>query len=213
MPARWLLPAGLFRRASPSACISVLSVLALLSVPTTLIGQSAPDQAYLLSSAHIDNALLSKLEQSVLLEQGFADEFEAEVWFKSMHPRMSKFRIPEAEKLQILQGVHRESHLSNLDPALVLAVIDVESDFNRYAISRSGAQGLMQVMSFWKNELGRPEDNLTETQTNLRYGTTILSHYLERAKGDTTEALSRYNGSFPETWYAERVYLALQEWR
>jgi len=161
----------------------------------------------------IDPQLLSKLENSVLVEHGFADEFEAEVWFKSMAPRMSKFRLSDTEKIQILQWVHRESHISNLDPSLVLAVIDVESSFNRYAISRSGAQGLMQVMSFWKRELGRPDDNLIETRTNLRYGTTILSYYLERAKGDTTEALSRYNGSHPKTWYAERVYRALENWR
>ena len=161
----------------------------------------------------VDSELLSKLKGSVLKEHGFADAFEAEVWFKSMSPRMKKFRISDEEKLQILNWVHREAHISNLEPALVLAVIEVESSFNRYAISRSGAQGLMQVMSFWKKELGRPEDNLIETQTNLRYGTTILSYYLERAKGDTTEALARYNGSYPKTWYAERVYRALDSWR
>ena len=160
-----------------------------------------------------NSELLAKLENSVPVEHGFADEFEAEVWLESMGPRMNKFRLDETEKIQILQWVHRESYLSSLNPALVLAVIDVESSFNPYAISGSGAQGLMQVMPFWKRKLGRSDDNLTDTKTNLRYGTSILSYYLDRAKGDTTEALARYNGSYPETWYAERVYRALENWR
>lgn len=167
------------------------------------------------SSSHdkVDIDLLARLEESILDDHGFADSFEAEVWFESMYPRLSRFRLNDEEKVQILQWVHKEAHHSGLSPHLVLAVIDVESDFDRYAISRAGAQGLMQVMSFWKKELGRPEDNLIDTQTNLRYGTTILSYYLERAKGDTTEALARYNGSYPKTWYAERVYRAMDFWK
>lgn len=190
-----------------------LNKQASLAVLLSLLSLSCPIVADETSQPLIDSKLLSKLEGSVLVDHGFADVFEAEVWFESMSPRMKKFRLSDEEKVQILKWVHREAHISKLDPALVLAVIDVESSFDRYAISRSGAQGLMQVMSFWKRELGRPEDNLIETQTNLRYGTTILSYYLERAKGDTTEALARYNGSYPKTWYAERVYRALENWR
>lgn len=182
--------------------------LLLLSLCASCIAEDTHQPNY-----PLDTELLSKLEGSVLAEHGFADEFEAEVWFKSMSPRLKRFRISDEEKLHILRWVHREAYISNLDPSLVLAVIEVESSFDRYAISRSGAQGLMQVMSFWKRELGRPDDNLIETRTNLRYGTTILSYYLERARGDTTEALARYNGSHPDTWYAERVYRALENWR
>ena len=87
----------------------------------------------------IDTALLSKLEGSVLAEHGFEDEFDAQVWFKSMLPRMNRFKLSVTEKLQILQWVHREAHISQLDPGLVLAVIEVESRFDRYAISRAGA--------------------------------------------------------------------------
>ena len=94
-----------------------------------------------------------------------------------------------------------------------MAVITVESRFDRYAVSRAGAQGLMQVMSFWKNELGRSQDNLINTQTNLRYGTTILKHYMDVADGDWIEALARYNGSYPKRWYAERVFDSLEKWR
>lgn len=161
----------------------------------------------------VDPDLLSYLQQDVLEEHGFADPFEAEVWYESMLPRMQNFEIAHQEKIQILQSVHTESRSSGVSPNLVLAVIEVESSFDRFAISRAGAQGLMQVMTFWKKELGRPEDNLTDPHTNLRYGTSILSYYLELSKGDTTEALSRYNGSYPQTWYAERVYRALNRWQ
>ncbi|MEQ9564876.1 MAG: lytic transglycosylase domain-containing protein, partial [Pseudomonadales bacterium] len=161
----------------------------------------------------IDTDLLAYLKHDVLEEHGFTDPFEAEVWYESMLPRMQQFEIAHREKIQILQSVHSESNASGVSPNLVLAVIEVESGFDRFAISRAGAQGLMQVMTFWKKELGRPEDNLTDPHTNLRYGTSILSYYLELSKGDTTEALSRYNGSYPQTWYAERVYRAMSRWQ
>ena len=180
------------------------SLSLLLLVSATSIGQNP---------TLVDQELLSRLQTSVLEEDGFLDEFEAQVWFKSMYPRLSPFRIEESEKLEILALVHRESRRAGLDPVLVLALIEVESSFDRYAISRSGAQGMMQVMSFWKAELGRADDNLINTQTNLRYGTTILKYYLDMAAGDRTEALARYNGSYPKTWYSERVYRALKRWQ
>lgn len=212
-----LLRTDFFSAMNLAVLILLAALFCSLFNPQSTFADSSGSQladSELIDPALIDKGLLSKLEDSVLAEHGFADEYEAEVWFKSMSPRMNRFkRLSDSEKMLILQWVHRESHISNLEPALVLALIEVESSFDRYAISRSGAQGLMQVMSFWKLELGRPEDNLIETQTNLRYGTTILSYYLERAKGDTTEALARYNGSYPKTWYAERVYRALEKWR
>jgi len=164
-------------------------------------------------NATLDEELKAQLKISLDEDHGFIDEFDAQVWFKSMAPRMNRFRISDTEKLEILSWVHREATRTSLDPVLVLALIEVESTFDRYAVSRAGAQGLMQIMSFWKDEIGRTEDNLIDTETNLRYGTIILAHYIERADGDITEALSRYNGSYPKTWYAERVYKALDNWR
>jgi soluble lytic murein transglycosylase-like protein len=92
----------------------------------------------------------------------------------------------------------------------VLAVIDVESAFDPAAVSHAGARGLMQVMPFWLKEIGRPEDDLFDVETNLRMGCTILRHYLNRARGDVTEALARYNGSYGKFWYPARVYRAMQ---
>jgi len=165
------------------------------------------------SAPSLNEGVKNQLQISLNEDHGFIDEFDAQVWFKTMLPRMARFNIEEAEKLEILSWVHREAKTTQLDPVLVLALIEVESRFDRYAVSRAGAQGLMQIMSFWKEEIGRSDDNLINTETNLRYGTTILAHYLNVAKGDITEALSRYNGSHPKTWYAERVYKALDQWR
>ena len=195
------------RRRSALMLSRVLTLL-LAGTACAVLSQTNPEHP-----DEIDLDLLAYLEQDVLEEQGFTDSFEAEVWYESMFPRLQVFEIADQEKIQILQSVHAESRSSGISPNLVLAVIEVESSFDRYAISRAGAQGLMQVMTFWKKELGRPEDNLTDPYTNLKYGTSILSYYLEISQGDTTEALSRYNGSYPQTWYAERVYRAMDKWQ
>ena len=106
--------------------------------------------------------------------------------------------------------IYQEAQRASLEPELVLAVIETESSFNRFAISASGAQGLMQVMPFWKEVIGRTSDNLTQVHTNLRYGCTILSYYLKKEQGNLPRALARYNGSLGQTWYAERV---LENWQ
>ena len=95
-----------------------------------------------------------------------------------------------------------------MDPDLVLAVMQVESRFDRFAVSSAGAQGLMQVMPFWRREIGRPQDNLTQIETNVRYGTAILGHYLSVSRGDLIDALARYNGSRGRLNYPELVIYA-----
>src|SRR5699024_11430690 len=98
-----------------------------------------------------------------------------------------------------------------LSPDLVLAVIQVESAFKRYALSPAGARGLMQVMPFWVDEIGRPHDNLFDMQTNLRYGCTILAFYLDKENGNVTRALARYHGSLGQYSYPARVERALHK--
>ncbi len=145
------------------------------------------------------------LEQTIDNADSFEDRYDAEVWLVDMSARLQRY-IPDAEeRLQLLKAVHREARAAELKPDLVLALIQIESRFDRYAVSRVGAQGLMQVMPFWKNEIGRPSDNLTELDTNLRYGCRILQFYLAREKGNLTKALARYNGSVGKTWYPELV--------
>jgi len=165
------------------------------------------------SRMSVDPELLDRLKNTVIEDFGFEDEFDAQVWYTSMEPRLRKYMDNADNRYELLNLVHREAVHQGLEPALVMAVITVESRFDRYAVSYAGAQGLMQVMSFWKKELGRQDDNLIDTKVNVRYGTTILKYYMDVADGDWTEALARYNGSHPKRWYAERVYDALEIWR
>ncbi len=145
------------------------------------------------------------LEETIADAGSFEDPYTAEVWLVDMSLRLERYIKDPEERLDLLRTVHREANRVGLQPELVLAVIHTESTFNRFAVSSVGAQGLMQIMPFWRKELGRIDDNLIELETNIRYGTTILSYYLKREKGNLSRALARYNGSLGKTWYPERV--------
>jgi soluble lytic murein transglycosylase-like protein len=153
----------------------------------------------------IDPILKQALTEAVAETKSFDDEFEAQVWLVDMSARLTRFIKDPRERLTLLRMVHQEATRADLSPELVIAVIHVESAFNAYAVSYVGAQGLMQVMPFWKKELGREDDNLINAAINLRYGCTILKHYLKREKGDWIRALARYNGSLGRTKYPEKV--------
>ena len=162
----------------------------------------------------VDSALLEKLAQTMAQQHANTDRFDAEVWLVASEQRLQRYLQPYAARLELLETVYRESQRQALDPDLVLAVMQVESAFDRYAIARVGAQGLMQVMPFWRDEIGRPQDNLTTLETNVRYGTTILAHYLQIAQGDLVDALARYNGSRGRLDYPELVVTAWRKvWR
>ncbi len=155
-----------------------------------------------------DEELLHLLRTAVVRADSFQDRFEAQVWLMDMSTRLAR-RLPDPEeRLEFLRLVHEEAAKASLEPELVLAVVDVESNFDRFAISRVGARGLMQIMPFWREEIGRPDDNLFQIKTNLRYGCTILRYYLNAEKGDLTEALARYNGSAGRREYPNRVFRA-----
>ena len=156
-----------------------------------------------------DDELRHILIQAIDSSDSFADRFDAEVWLTDMSRRLDR-KVPDPqERLLILKTAHYEATRAELPPELVLAVIDVESNFDRFAISYAGARGLMQVMPFWLDEIGRPDDDLFDIRTNLRMGCTILRHYLDRERGNRTRALARYNGSVGKTWYPQRVFKAL----
>lgn len=176
------------------SCIALL--LCTLSLPTQVAATQQPDAE-----------LTEILRETVNDASSFIDRFDAEVWLVDMSSRLSRYIKNPAERVEFLKMVHAEAKRADLEPELVLSVIHVESAFNRFAISVVGAQGLMQVMPFWKNEIGRPDDNLMDMATNLRYGCTILKHYLDREKGNLIRALARYNGSLGRTKYPEKVLL------
>jgi soluble lytic murein transglycosylase-like protein len=156
-----------------------------------------------------DDAMRQLLIRAVNAADSFDDRFDAEVWLTDMSNRLQPKVEDPAERLQILKTAHYEASRAGLPPELVLAVIDVESNFDRFAISAVGARGLMQVMPFWLDEIGRPGDDLFDIHTNLRFGCTILKLYLDRERGDRTRALARYNGSVGKSWYPQRIYKAL----
>lgn len=156
-----------------------------------------------------DPGVRAALMDAVSEADSFEHPFDAEVWLLDMSTRLSAYNAAYDDGLDILRVAHREALRAELPPELVLAVIDIESRFDKFAISHAGALGLMQIMPFWLDEIGRPNDNLFQVETNLRYGCAILKHYLDRENGDLTRALARYNGSLGKTWYPERVLEAL----
>lgn len=158
-----------------------------------------------------DEELRKKLAAAVRDSSSFQHRFDAEVWLLDMSTRLKKYIKDDQERLEFLRLLHAEATRAKLAPELVLAVIDVESRFDRFAISSAGALGLMQIMPFWLDEIGMPGDNLFRTQTNLRFGCTILRHYLEKENGNLGPALARYNGSYGKPQYPALVMTALNK--
>jgi soluble lytic murein transglycosylase-like protein len=138
-------------------------------------------------------------------------DMDTRAWVRGMTRRVSGRFQDEEHARQFLSLVRYEAMRAGLDPHLVLAVIDIESKFRKYAVSRAGAHGLMQVMPFWVKEIGEPGHNLFHERTNLRYGCTILRHYLDREKGNLANALGRYNGSLGQAEYPNLVLKAWKE--
>jgi soluble lytic murein transglycosylase-like protein len=159
----------------------------------------------------VDPELRNYLKQAINSSSSFADRFDAEVWLVDMSTRLSRYIRDKSFRVEFLKALHQEATKHKLPPEMVLALIQIESAFKPYAISVVGAQGYMQIMPFWRNEIGRPDDNLMDFKTNLRYGCAILAHYLKREKGNWTRALARYNGSLGKTWYPEKVMNAWQK--
>ena len=180
-------------------CVALL-FLATLSTP----GYAKPTQA-------IDPELRQRLISAIENSNSFDDRFHAEVWLLDMSNRL-KIRIKDTNtRLNLLRSIHREASQAEIPPELVIALIDIESRFDHFAISRVGAQGLMQIMPFWLKEIGHPEDNLMDIDTNLRMGCTILKYYLDMEKGNIRRALARYNGSLGSWKYPDKVMSVLNK--
>lgn len=189
------------RRELWASTVVVLANLLLASAAAAAVG--VPD-------AQTRAELRLVLKDAITETYTFKDRFEAEVWLTDMSNRLAR-KIPDPiERFEFLKLVHIEARRASLPPELVLALIEVESNFNRFAISNVGARGLMQVMPFWLDEIGRPQDNLFHMSTNLRMGCTILRHYLDKERGNIIRALGRYNGSLGSYKYPSLVLAALR---
>lgn len=140
----------------------------------------------------------------------FATEEDGIAWMNEMSKRLKK-RIPDQSyREDFLRTVHYEATRAGLDPQMVLGLIQVESGFKKYAVSSVGARGFMQVMPFWVRSIGAKDHNLFHLRLNLRYGCTILRHYIDIERGDLYRALGRYNGSLGKPQYPN---LVLGAWR
>ena len=140
-------------------------------------------------------------------------QIETLAWLSEMSRNIEK-RVPnDFYRIRLVQTVLEEANNADIDPQLVLAVMAIESNFNRYAQSGAGAQGLMQVMPFWKEELGSKTDDLFNPHVNIRYGVKILKHYLDRYSPSIPRALAAYNGSLGRSFYYTKVLKRLEkEW-
>ena len=166
------------------------------------------------------NQVEEKLSDSVALQMSvavsdqappnfnFGNPEDAHKWIDEMSRRL-RDRIPDRkERIKLLKSVQYEAVRSRLDPQLVLGIIQVESNFRKYAVSSAGTQGYMQVMPFWVKSIGKPNHNLFRLRTNLKYGCVILRHYLDIQNGDYHRALGRYNGSLGKAEYPNLVLAA-----
>jgi soluble lytic murein transglycosylase-like protein len=135
----------------------------------------------------------------------FGNMDHGQKWLYEMSTRLRERMPDRKQRTEFLITVHYEAKRAGLDPQLVLGLIEVESGFRKYAVSRAGARGFMQVMPFWVKLIGEPTHNLFNLRTNLRYGCVILRHYLDLENGDFYRALGRYNGSLGQPEYPTAV--------
>ncbi len=193
------------RRLIVRAC--ALACLAAATIPAPA---RAGAQIYEPLSASVRAALNKAIADLAVPYLAFANELEARSWLAAMSHRLAKRMPDRVQREEFLVTVHYEAKRAGLDPQLVLGLIQVESAFRKYAVSKAGARGYMQVMPFWKKVIGEPDHNLFHLRINLRYGCVILRHYLDIEKGDLYRALGRYNGSLGKPEYPNMVVAA---WR
>lgn len=167
-------------------------------------------QTYEPLSASVRTVLSKAVADSGTQTLAFSDPQEGEAWLNAMLERLAR-ALPDIEqRREFLVSVHYEATRAGLDPQLVLGLIQVESGFKKYAVSTASARGYMQIMPFWTKLIGTADNNLFHPRTNLRYGCTILRHYLDIEKGNLFRALGRYNGSLGQ---AEYPNLVLGAWK
>jgi len=183
-----------------------------LAIALALLLCGAPGHAgmqkYEPLAASVQAALQAAVSDRAAPEPEFPSIMEKIDWLTEMGRRLEK-RMPDRDaRIEFLKTVYYEAKRAGLDPQLVLGLIQVESGFKKYAVSHAGARGYMQVMPFWVNLIGRKDNNLFHLRINLRYGCTILRHYLDIEKGDLFRALGRYNGSLGQAEYPNMVRAA-----
>jgi soluble lytic murein transglycosylase-like protein len=188
--------------ALPGALFAALALL--------LAGAAGADQQR-------DPQLQAVVAHAIAQAECFTDQYDSAVWYKLMEPRLRPLVSDAAERMEILKQVYCETHRPGerprLAPGLVMAVITIESRFDRWAVSSSGAVGLMQVMPFWPERLGMRRYQLVHIAPNIRMGCAILRFYLGAERNDVRKALALYNGSPGKRDYPDRVLNQWLHWR
>jgi len=189
-------------RKSPPG-IAALALAALLtSMPDAASAGSQVEEAL---SANVQASLQRAVSDFPAAKLNFATAAEGEAWLTEMAQRLAT-KVPDwPTRRDFLITVQYEATRAGLDPQLVLGLIQLESNFRKFAVSPADARGYMQVMPFWVKQIGKPDHNLFNLRTNLRYGCTILRHYLDIENGDYYRALGRYNGSLGRAEYPTAV--------
>jgi soluble lytic murein transglycosylase-like protein len=197
-PPRALWP--LTRRALPQ--LLLCAALAALATPAAADQQKDPE-------------LKAVVARAIAQAECFTDQYDSAVWYTLMEPRLRPIVPDKTERLDILKQVYCETHRrgeSRLPPGLVMAVIDVESRFDRWAVSNAGAVGLMQVMPFWPEQLGMRRYELVHIAPNIHMGCAILRYYMVYEHNDVRRALARYNGSVGRRNYPDLVISHWTRW-
>jgi soluble lytic murein transglycosylase-like protein len=202
-----LLP--LFARASrPSTLRLNAALMALAACGLGGVGNAFADQQR-------DPELRAVVARAIAQAECFTDQYDSAVWYTLMEPRLRSIVADKSERLDILKQVYCETHRrseTRLPPGLVMSVIDIESRFNRWAVSSAGAVGLMQVMPFWPEQLGMRRYELVHVAPNIRMGCAILRFYLGYEHNDVRKALARYNGSVGRRNYPDLVVGRWSHW-
>jgi len=186
--------------------------------PFVLLGWAAALGAALPASAdqQRDPELEAVVARAISQAECFTDHYDSAVWYTLMEPRLRPLVKEKSERLDILQQVYCETHRAGearLPPGLVMALIAVESRFDRWAVSSAGAVGLMQVMPFWPERLGLRRYQLVHVAPNIHMGCAILRFYLGYEHNDVRKALARYNGSIGRRDYPDLVISQWTRWR
>lgn len=128
------------------------------------------------------------------------------------------FRLSPNKTVAIVTEAVYSARKHDLDPALILAIIAVESTFRERAVSNAGARGLMQVMP--QAHPGKVRaiggaDALFYPPKNIATGSRILLEYLNESGGNLRRALLRYNGSLgnPDSAYPGKVLSLYRKFR
>lgn len=190
---------------------TLLGAAGLVALGLAALPAAAGNQLYEPLAVGVRDALHAAISDTAAPPSYAAESPRMRLWLTEMSARLARNMPIEADRLDLLRTVHYEATRAGLDPQLVLGLIQVESGFRKYAVSSAGARGLMQVMPFWVGLIGTPEHNLFHLRTNLRYGCTILRHYLDMEKGDLFRALGRYNGSLGKPEYPNLVRAAWEQ--